>query len=187
MLFSILETRIENTQMNLKPQDILFTLKLISMDKKPWSFNEISLDLGMSPSQVHSAAQRAVAAQLAFKEDGKIRPNIRNIENFLLHGIQYVFVPERGALDRGMPTAYASSPMSSHIVADNEPPPIWPDPEGEVRGESFSPLYKSVPVAAKKDPKLYDLLALVDSIRGGRARERSIASKELKNRLAQYG
>lgn len=172
--------------MNLKPQDILFLLKLISVGKKPWSFNKMSVDLSMSPSEVHAAAKRAVAARLAVKDNGNIWPNLRNLEDFLLHGIQYVFVPERGALSRGMPTAYAASPMNASIVADNEPPPVWPDSEGEVRGESFSPLYKSAPIAAKKDPKLYQLLALVDAIRGGRARERSIAAKELKKRLDQY-
>ncbi len=172
--------------MNLKPQDILFLLKLVAMGKKPWSFNKIAVELGMSPSEVHAAAQRALAARLAIKEGENIWSNIRNLEDFLFHGIQYVFVPERGGLDRGMPTAYASAPMDSWFVADNEPPPVWPDPEGKVRGESFSPLYKSVPVAAKNDPKLYELLALVDAIRGGRARERDIAKKELKKRFEQY-
>jgi hypothetical protein len=108
------------------------------------------------------------------------------MEDFLLHGIQYVFIPERGQLNRGMPTAYASAPLDSYFVEDNEPPPVWPDPEGDVRGESFSPLYKSAPSAAKKDSKLYQLLALVDAIRGGRARERDIAKKELKKRLENY-
>jgi len=150
------------------------------------SNNKLAVDLSMSPSEVHAAANRALTARLARKEDDKIWPNIRNLEDFLLHGIQYVFVPERGELNRGMPTAYASAPMDSYFVTDNELPPVWPDPEGEVRGESFSPLYKSAPKAAKKDPKLYQLLALVDAIRGGRARERDIAAKELKKRLEQY-
>ncbi len=172
--------------MNLKPQDVLLLLKLLAMGKKPWSFNKIAVDLGMSPSEVHAAAKRALAARLAIKEDDKIWPNIRNLEDFLLHGMQYVFVPERGELNRGMPTAYASAPMDSYFVADKEPPPVWPDPAGEVRGESFSPLYKSAPKAAKNDPRLYQLLALVDAIRGGRARERDFAKKELKKRLEQY-
>ena len=60
------------------------------------------------------------------------------------------------------------------------------DPEGSIRGESFSPLYKSVPIAAKNDSKLYELLALVDAIRGGQTREREMAKKELKKRLAAY-
>jgi len=174
--------------MNLKPQDVLFLLKLVAMNKGPWSFNKLSVELGMSPSEVHAAAQRALAARLALKsKDGDIVPNIRNLEEFLLHGIQYVFVPERGGMNRGMPTAHASAPMDAYIVADGEPPPVWPTAEGEIRGESFSPLYKSAPEAASRDQMLYELLALVDALRGGRARERDIAKKELKKRLAAYG
>lgn len=173
--------------MNLKPQDILVLLKLVALGKKPWTFNELAVDLGMSPSEVHGAAKRAMAAKLALKDNDTIRPNIRNLEEFLLHGIQYVFMPERGELNRGMPTSYAAEPMASYIVADNEPPPVWPDPQGQVRGMSFSPLYKSAPIAANKDAKLYELLTLVDSIRDGRAREKDIAVKELKKRLKQYG
>jgi predicted nucleotidyltransferase len=169
--------------MNLKPQDVLFLLKLVTLGRKTWSFNKIAVELGMSPSEVHAAAQRALAARLAIKENNNIWPNICNLEEFLLHGIQYVFIPERGALNRGMPTTYAATPMESNFSGVNEPPPVWPDPEGEVRGESFSPLYKSAPVASKNDPKLYQLLALVDAIRGGRARERDYAKRELKKRL----
>lgn len=170
--------------MNLKPQDVLLLLKLVAIGKKSWSFNKLALELGMSPSEVHAAAKRAISARLAIKQDDNIWPDIMNLEDFLIHGIQYIFVPDRGALNRGMPTAYAAAPMDAHFMGINEPPPVWPDPEGEVRGESFSPLYKSAPFAAKNDPKLYELLALVDAIRGGRAREREIARQELKALLA---
>ena len=173
--------------MNLKPQDILFLLKLVAQGEKPWSFNKMALELGMSPAEVHAAAKRAVAARLAVKDEQTIRPNIRNLEEFLFHGIQYVFVPDRGGLTRGIPTSYASAPMESAFVFDKELPPVWSDPEGKIRGESFSPLYKSVPKAANNDPKLYKLLVLVDAIRGGRVREKEFAKKELKDQFAQYG
>jgi hypothetical protein len=52
-----------------------------------------------------------------------------------------------------------------------------------VRGTSFTPLYKNVPEASKRDPKLYELLALVDTIRDGRARESEIAIRELTARI----
>ncbi len=172
--------------MNLKPQDVLFLLKLVAQGKKPWSFNKIAVELGMSPSEVHAAAKRALTARLAVKMGDKVEPNIRNLLEFLIHGIQYVFVAERGVLNRGMLTAYAQAPMDAWFVNDGEPPPVWPDPEGEVRGESFSPLYKSAPKAAKNDQALYELLVLVDAIRGGRAREREIAKKELARRLELY-
>lgn len=173
--------------MNLKPQDIVFLLKLIAIGKKPWSFSKIAIELEMSSSEVHAAAQRALAAGLAIKLDADIRPHIRNLSEFLEHGIQYVFVPERGALQRGMVTAYAASPLNSEFSGISEAPPVWPDPEGTVRGEAFSPLYKSAPAAARNDSKLYELLALVDAIRGGRAREREMAKRMLKEALESYG
>jgi hypothetical protein len=40
-------------------------------------------------------------------------------------------------------------------------------------------------LAAKNDSKLYELLALVDAIRAGRAREQAIAVRELTVRLAK--
>ena len=142
--------------MNLKPQDILFLLKLVALGRKTWSFNRLAIELGMSASEVHAAAKRALAARLVVKEGENFRLNLQNLEDFLLHGLQYVFVPERGELSLGMPTAYAAAPLDSYFVAENiGPPPVWPDPEGEVRGESFSPLYKSASVAAKNDPALY--------------------------------
>lgn len=171
--------------MNLKPQDILVLLKLVALGDKPWSFSQLANELGMSPSEVHAASKRALAARLAVKAGENILPNTRNLEEFLLHGIQYVFIPERGEMNRGMPTAHAAEPMAKYMVSDNEPPPVWTGSDGELRGESFSPLYKSAPQAARNDPRLYELLALVDAIRGGRAREREIAKKELKKQLAK--
>ena len=173
--------------MHLKAQDILFLLKLVSIGHSQWSFNKLAIDLGMSSSEVHAASKRAIKARLAVKQEDRVKPIIQNLLEFLSHGIQYVFVPERSGMNRGMLTSYAAEPLKSSFVRDNEPPPIWADPEGDVRGESFSPLYKSVPFAAKNDPALYELLVLVDAIRGGRIREREFAKKELKLRLEEYG
>ena len=138
--------------MSLKPQDVLVLLKLVALGKKSWSFNKLALELGMSPSEVHAAVKRSLTAGLALKEGDVIRPNIRNLEEFLFHGIQYAFALERGGLDRGMPTAYAAAPLENLFVGVNEPPPVWPDAEGEMRGETFKPLYRSAPLAARNDP-----------------------------------
>ncbi len=170
----------------LKPQDILVILKLIAVGSKPWAYNKLAVELGMSPSEVHAAIKRALAAGLAIQNKDKIIPNIRNLEEFIIHGLKFVFVPVRGELLRGMVTSYAAAPLSNTIVADNEPPPVWPDPEGEIRGMAFSPLYKSAPEAARRDRALYELLVLVDGIRGGRAREREVAIKEFSKRMAFY-
>lgn len=120
----------------------------------------------MSPSEVHAAARRTLVARLSIKQDDRFRPQLRNIEEFLNHGIQYVFVPERGQINRDMPTTYACSPpLNNFIVERSEPPLIWPDPQDKVRGESFSPLYQTALLAVRNDPVLYELLTLIDAIR----------------------
>jgi len=173
--------------MRLMPQDILFLLKLVSRGEQSWTYNSLAMELEMSPSEVHYAARRAVASRLGIKSGKQIRVHAQNLLEFLSHGIQYCFFAERGGITRGMPTAHAAAPLKDRFTSVSEMPPVWPDPDGEVRGESFAPLHKSVPYAAKKDVKLYMLLALVDAIRGGSAREKAAARKELEQRLSQYG
>ena len=170
----------------LKPQDVVFLLKLIAKAHLPWTYNELAAELGMSQSEIHYAAKRALDSRLATKVGKEIRVNTHNLQEFLSHGIQYCFYPERGSLSRGMPTAHSAAPLNSLFVVNEEPPSVWPDPAGEVRGESFLPLHKAVPVAVKQDSSLYELLALVDAIRGGRAREKEAARKEIRKRLEAY-
>jgi hypothetical protein len=173
--------------MILKPQDALFLLKLLAQGRSAWSsYGALALELSMSPSEVHAAANRVVQAQLGVQEGPAVSVQVRNFGEFLIHGIRYCFVPERGELTRGMPTAHAAAPLSAEMLPTGEPPPVWPDPEGSVRGESFTPLYRSAPAAAKRDSGLYELLALVDALRGGRARERSLAATLLRARLNAY-
>ncbi|MFH2219021.1 MAG: hypothetical protein ABII68_05100 [Pseudomonadota bacterium] len=169
--------------MILKPQDVLVMLKLVTLKQSSWSYNEVALSLGMSPSEVHAAVKRALAARLAIREGDRMLPSSRNMMEFIIYGLKYVFIPEKGELTRGIPTGYAAPPLEDFFPISSEPPPVWPDADGEVRGEAFSPLYKSVPKAARADRNLYELLVLVDAIRGGRAREREIAVKEIRKRL----
>jgi hypothetical protein len=97
--------------------------------------------------------------------------------------VKYAFPVERGGPTRGIPTAEAAPPLKKHFPQDFPLPPVWPYAEGPLRGIAFSPLYKNVPQAASRDSKLYELLALVDAIREGRAREREIAIRELTARI----
>lgn len=172
--------------MILKPQDILVLLKLVAVGRAEWSYNQLAIDLGMSPSEVHAAIKRALAARLAIQGEKGIFVNAQNLKEFLVHGVKYAFVPESGAMSRGIPTGYAAPPFNKKIVQGNEPPPVWPDPKGEVRGVSFSPLYKSVPMAVSKDKSLYELLVIVDVIRSGKAREQKMAMSALEKKLKHY-
>lgn len=74
-----------------------------------------------------------------------------------------------------MQTVFAAAPLAKKLVSSGDPPPVWPDPDGDVHGRSFSPLFKSAPSAARKDGKLYELLVLTDTIQGGNTIESKIA------------
>lgn len=169
--------------MILKPQDVVLLLKLVAQPGVSWTYPGLAQELVLSASEVHAAIRRAHQAHLATEPTASARPVRAALKEFLLHGVRYVFAPDRGNITRGMPTGYAAPPLSRKIAAGSEPPPVWPFERGEARGYAFSPLYRSVPQAAQRDPALYELLALVDAIRDGRARERALAAKELASRL----
>jgi hypothetical protein len=167
--------------MSLKEHDIVVVLKLVALGGRRWSYPSLAEDLSMSPSGVYGSVKRAVECKLL---DPEKKPRRIALEEFLIHGVKYVFPPRHGGMTRGMPTSYAAPPLDSLIVQSTEHPPVWPYAKGTVRGYAFFPLHKSVPLAAEKDVRLYELLALVDAIRGGRAREVSVATQEIKERLA---
>lgn len=167
----------------LKPQDIVILLKLFALGSQEWNFATLAKSLFMSSSEVHAGYKRATNSQLIHPITKK--PNLSALEEFLIHGLRYAFPADRGELTRGLPTASAVNPLKRLLVTNEKYGPVWPYAKSNVRGFSFAPLYKSVPQAVELDQKLYELLALVDAIRGGQARERSIATKELQARFAE--
>lgn len=102
-----------------------------------------------------------------------------------MHGLKYVFPAHHGGLTRGVPTSYAAPPLKARIAKGSDPIPVWPHANGPARGSSFEPLYRTVPYAALRDPALYELLAITDALRDGRARERKIAEEQLRARLGK--
>lgn len=144
---------------------------------------QLAANLGLSSSQIHASLKRLEKSRLiAAPADGG-SPLVHAVEEFLLYGLKYAFPAQRGEITRGIPTAHAAPPLNQHFAAAGDLPPVWPDAEGEVRGTGLDPLHKMVPVAIRKDPPLYEFLALIDAIRDGRARERQLAERELTTRL----
>jgi len=172
---------------SLKPQDICVLLKIVALEHAPWSYSQLAYELAMSASEVHAGVKRALEASLMKLDDGWGYPAAGPLCELLVHGLKYVFTPVRGGMTLGMATAQAASPLSRLLPQSEEPPLVWPDPEGEVRGMEFSPLYKSVPRAARRDAKLYELLALVDAIRAGGGKAHDAAVLELQVRLGVQG
>ncbi|HOU90851.1 MAG TPA: hypothetical protein PLU22_07375 [Polyangiaceae bacterium] len=166
----------------LKPQDIVVLVHL-ALRGEGWTYPTVAAALGMSSSEAHAALKRASAGGL-YDEVRRV-PRKRELMELIEHGLRYVFPVDRGSISRGHPTAHGAPPLRERIrLPEGEPIPVWPDPEGEARGEAWAPLYPSVPKAARGDQNLYEALALIDAVRGGRARERALALKVLTERLA---
>ena len=49
---------------------------------------------------------------------------------------------------------------------------------------SHEPIYSTVPDVAAEDPELYDRIAVLDMLRGGRLRERRFAEQKIREYLA---
>lgn len=54
---------------------------------------------------------------MAVRKGEDIVPHLRNLEEFLVSGLKYVFVPEQGELTRGIPTSHAAARQAVCRVA----------------------------------------------------------------------
>lgn len=106
--------------------------------------------------------------------DNPVRPHTRNLAEFALHGAKYAFPAVKLPLVAGVPTSH-SAPAFAGVFAPGSTDFVWPHPNGTVRGVGIEPLHPAVPFAAMQDAKLYELLALFDALRVGKARERGMA------------
>jgi hypothetical protein len=164
-----------------KSLDVVVWLKLLCSGTRK-TFARLSAELGMSASEIHASVERGVAAGL-INPDSR-RPLRQPLEEYLLHGVRYAFPAKRGSVARGIPTSYAAPPLTKYFGVQDDLPPVWPDAEGKKKGYALEPLFKPIGKAVRQDSKLYELLALIDAIRDGRARERKLAEQELRIRIA---
>ena len=164
----------------MRPQDIVVLLKIIASDNNQWRNLDIAYSLKISPSEVSEVLNRCKIAKLINKEKREVHLNA--LTEFLVYGLKYVFPAEPGAIAKGIPTAHSASPIKEKIISSTESY-VWPNSKGNLRGQSIDPLYKTIPEAALEDQKFYELIALVDTIRIGKAREVNMAIDELKNRI----
>jgi hypothetical protein len=122
--------------------------------------------------------RRAAASESEAVADNPVRPHSHNLAEFALHGAKYAFPGVRLPLVVGVPTSH-SAPAFAGVFAPGSSDFVWPHPNGAVRGVGVEPLHPSVPFAAMQDAKLYEMLALFDALRVGKARERGMAVERL--------
>ncbi len=172
-----------NPQIVLRPQDVVVLLRLSLEQGSAPIYAAPADELKLTASEIHAGVERAMAAQLV-RKDAAGKPAVLRepLRLFVQHGVRYCFPVTRGEMTQGVLTCYAAPPLQALIVQPNEPPPVWPHKAGTVRGMAFYPLYPTVPEAALANPALYELLVLVDAVRGGSPRERALAIAELDKR-----
>ena len=150
-----------------------------------YSVRALADSTGISKSEVSLALQRCFEIGLA-KPDrfaGIPRVNQKALGEFIIHGLRYVYPARPAEITRGIATAWAAPALKDLVMSAGEMVPVWPDAHGNTIGQAVAPLFKSVPVAVRKDARLYSLLALTDAIRIGQPRERIIAIKKLESML----
>jgi len=163
-----------------KPQDIVVLLKVHCLGSM-WTYDELAKSLKTSSSVVHDALQRCDKCHLYNSKRRKVLKGA--VEEFLVHGLKYVFPVYPGALVRGIPTAHSAEPLKRLLMVDDDNAYVWKLPVGNVKGQEITPLYQSVPEVVEDDLLFYELLCLVDSLRVGKVREQELAAKELHERL----
>jgi hypothetical protein len=146
----------------------------------------------MSVSEVNAGTKRLVESGLlgpVYPEDSKTKVILLPIkaacEECLISAVKYFFPAELGAYTMGLPTSYAAPVFEKQSMLGDDPVPVWPHGGGTHRGLALQPLYSSVPESLIQFPDtlFYGLLALVDAIRSGRARERNIAVELLRSKI----
>jgi hypothetical protein len=177
----------------MKSQDIVLLLKLVSIEKSAdaasethYSVRQLEAATGISKSELSAAMNRCFHAGLAVRDrqTGLPKVNRKALLGFLLQGIKYVFPVKPAEMVRGMPTAFAAPVMQGALMSAGETINVWPDATATHKGQAIAPLFKSVPLAARTDAKLYELLAVVDAIRIGSAREAQLAAQWLEKEFA---
>ncbi|OYT92782.1 MAG: hypothetical protein CFE43_06875 [Burkholderiales bacterium PBB3] len=130
------------------------------------------------PVGIYRITRRRVPSGGFAASDNAVRPHAHNLAEFALHGAKYAFPGVRLPLAVGVPTSH-SAPAFAGVFAPGSTDFVWPHPNGTVRGVGVEPLHPSVPFAAMQDAKLYEMLALFDALRVGKARERGMALDRL--------
>jgi len=170
----------------LKPQDCIILLKLLANPKVDWSQRRLAESIGISLAEVNGGIKRLIDVDLLRKDQhAKLHPNLKASEEFLINAIKFFFPGKLGEYTRGIATGISAPLFKDKLALGNEPLPVWPDALGKQRGVALPPIHPAVPKALRENPDepFYELLALLDVIRTGRARERNMAIHLLKDRL----
>lgn len=165
-------------QESLRPHDVCVLLGLTLHPDA--TYRALAGVVGLSLGETHNASKRLELARLV--APGRERINRTGALDFLVFGVPYVFPAQMGGPARGIPTAHSAPPIAESVQPTGSPI-VWPSARGPARGSSLVPLSDVVEHIWESDTRLYQLVAMVDALRVGRVRERTMAKEHLERFL----
>lgn len=164
----------------LKGQDIVLLVELLSAEPG-WTIRGVGEAVDLASGPVHRSLVRLTDSGLYDARRRKVLTG--PAEEFLLHGMRFVFPARPQGEVRGDPTAWAASPLKELLASSDPLPPVWPAADGTARGLALTPLHPGAVSAARRNPRTAERLALLDALRAGDARVRGLATEQLRLRL----
>lgn len=163
----------------MRPHDIAILLKIASKGKEKWYMKDLANELQISASEISESINRSIIAGF-ISSDKKTLKKLALLD-FLKSGLRYVYPQQPGAITRGIGTAISAPPLKNEFFSDENF--VWPYGKGNLRGQAIEPLHPKTPEACLNDSKYYELMALTDAIRIGKAREQNLAFEILKDKI----
>ena len=162
--------------MHLKPQDTILALKYWSLKQSnvDGSVGDIVESTGISASEVSKGTRRLISANLVVERDASFFAESGALLEWLSYGIRYAYPQKSVGYGRGTATSW-NCPILQSEMTPPTPAWVWPVSGGEVEGILIQPFHGSVPFAASEDKLLYQVMSLLEAIRGGKPGELAIA------------
>ncbi len=164
---------------SLKPQDVAILVKLLVNKNPSWRQVDLAQELGLNQGEIAKALKRLEKAGLFHNRNA----NRSTALEFIIHAIKYIFPVEVGALTVGVPTGLSCPAHEKMVLHSNDDVYVWPSAQGKKRGQLIKPFYSKLAEAALKDADFYGLMAAIEILRVGRARERKLAEKYLERKI----
>jgi hypothetical protein len=170
----------------IKPQDILLLSKLISLNGMHERQIDLATDLDLSQAEVANSLERLKRASLI--DETKKNVNRLAAIEFFKHAIKFLFPIEYDAPSRGVLIGPSAEFIRKEVRSRDDMSYILEDLNGESSGVSIRPIYPSVLKAIKGNEMMYQLLCLVDVLRGlGGVRHRQFAETEISKIILRKG
>jgi hypothetical protein len=164
-------------QQTLRPSDIVIACQLTISHDVP--FAQLASETGISVGECHNAVRRLGAASLL--NPLARRPASEVLIRFLVNGVPHAFPAQVGPSVVGVPTALSAPVFEAHVTGQDRY--VWPDLDGTMQGLALTPLFARAAELPNRNPQLYELLAIVDTLRVGQVREKKLAEQLLERRL----